>query len=166
MTKTPLQRNVERSFPALTTAGYLITSPSDRRYNCIAWAAGDDGNWWEPVQMLTSAPLGGYYWPQGIPLEYTLASYQRAFERQGYRVCQSSEMEDGYEKAAIFVDAAGTPTHAARQTDDGSWVSKLGQGPDIVHEELDGVEGVEYGRIRVILRRRIVENRPNPVVPY
>ncbi len=33
-------------FPNLKN--YQITSPKDYRYNCIAWAAGDTKNWWQP----------------------------------------------------------------------------------------------------------------------
>ena len=33
-------------FPNLKN--YQITSPADYRYNCVAWAAGDTKNWWQP----------------------------------------------------------------------------------------------------------------------
>lgn len=121
-----MQSRLEKNFPNLTSEEYEITSPVDPQYNCIAWAAGDNENWWEP-----DSP-GGYYWPPNIPREYTLASYQLAFRRQGYRPCGSGDVEEGYEKIAIFADDAGVPKHAARQTEDGRWTSKLGQGPDMV----------------------------------
>ena len=36
-----------RSFPRLSSEGFeIIDEPSDR-YNCIAYAAGDTGVWWD-----------------------------------------------------------------------------------------------------------------------
>jgi len=35
---------LEQLFPGLQITPYLVTSPRDRKYNCIAWAAGDDPN--------------------------------------------------------------------------------------------------------------------------
>lgn len=46
----------------------------------------------------------------------------------------------------------GTPTHAARQLENGKWTSKLGQLEDIEHE-LDGLVGDKYGIVVTILRR-------------
>ena len=35
-------------FPRLTPVNHTPTSPADRTYNCIAWAAGEAGRWWQP----------------------------------------------------------------------------------------------------------------------
>jgi hypothetical protein len=35
-------------FPRLRTDNHRITSPSSSRYNCIAWAAEDSSQWWQP----------------------------------------------------------------------------------------------------------------------
>jgi hypothetical protein len=87
---------IEALFPRLTPNNYEITSPKDGKYNCIAWAAGDNTSWWEPVQFVPGVPLGGFYWPSGLPREYTIDGYILAFERQGYRQCASA----GYEAVA------------------------------------------------------------------
>ena len=60
--------------------------------------------------------------------------------------------EAGFEKIAIFVDATGEPTHAARQMGSGMWTSKLGTAHDIAHT-LTGVAGRQYGRVGAIVKR-------------
>jgi hypothetical protein len=39
---------LEEISPGLAKSDYRITSPTDADSNCIAWAAGDSGNWWWP----------------------------------------------------------------------------------------------------------------------
>jgi hypothetical protein len=56
------------------------------------------------------------------------------------------------EKIAIFADATGSPTHAARQLTSGRWTSKLGEAEDIEHE-LRAIEGDIYGTVVAILKR-------------
>jgi len=33
--------HLESLFPGLRVSGYVVTSPEDIRYNCLAWAAED-----------------------------------------------------------------------------------------------------------------------------
>ncbi len=47
-------------FPNVDDYNAQITRPPSHRYNCMAWAAGDDLAWWEPD------PMGNYYWPDGV----------------------------------------------------------------------------------------------------
>ncbi len=137
--------NLESLFPNLKQAGYAITSEEDADYNCIAWAAGDSRQWWEPSP--------GLYWPPGATKEYTLAAYMQAFEIHGYVPCDNPEFEPGYEKIAIYVDDAGAPSHAARQTTSGKWTSKIGELEDIEHSSLSDLEGEAYGRVAQIMKR-------------
>lgn len=148
--------HVEAIFPRLAGTGYDITSPLDQKYNCIAWAAGDSSRWWQPL------PVGGYYWPEGIVRANTLESYELAFKRQGYRLCPDGTLEVEFEKVALYVDAGGVPTHAARQLPDGRWASKLGQGYDIEHDRPEDVGGTIYGEVTIFLRRKMNANRPHP----
>lgn len=145
---TASPRNLAEWFPKLASSPHRITSPSDRSYNCIAWAAGDTENWWEPDE----AELA--YWPTEVPREYSLDAYLRAFESIGFERCDSAELEPGFEKVAVFADQTG-PTHAAKQLADGRWSSKLGRFEDIEHEldALAGDDREEYGRIVQILAR-------------
>jgi hypothetical protein len=140
---------LEKIFPGLATSRYEITSPNDKKYNCIAWAAGDDRNWWEPDA------LNYCYWPKNISREYTLGAYIDAYGTIGYTRCGNGALEQGFEKIAIYVGASGLPSHAARQKVDGSWTSKIGQAVDISHETLDCLSGVEYGAIVAYLKRPI-----------
>ncbi len=64
-------------------------------------------------------------------------------------------LEAEFEKVAIYEDAQGKPTHMARQLDSGLWTSKLGEAWDIVHHALEGIEGQQYGRATLAMRRPI-----------
>lgn len=139
---------LQQSFPNLAGTEYHITSPEDRAYNCIAWAAGDMKHFWWPF------PPPYAYWPPGAPLVPTLSAFVAAFATLGYAPCDSAEYETGYEKVALFLDAQGVPLHAARQVADGRWTSKLGRSFDIEHV-LDGLAGTKYGTVGAVLCRRM-----------
>lgn len=140
--------DLESVFPQLSRSTYTITSPSTPEYNCIAWAAGDTERWWWPV-------AGSFaYWPSNVPVQETLAAFIQAFATLGFMPCDDSQIEQGYEKVALYVDLNGKPTHAARQLPNGRWTSKLGNIEDIEHE-LEGVTGSVYGSVAQILKRPI-----------
>ena len=143
------KHDVEESFPNLSKDGYSLTSPKTPEYNCIAWAAGDDGVCWWPD------PLFVCYWPSEIPRAETIEAFIKAYESLGYFLCENATLEDGFEKVAIYADPNGKPTHAARQLYSGNWTSKLGQSEDIKHTTLDGLVGGHYGSVAVILKRPI-----------
>ncbi len=138
--------------PGLRGKDWQITSPPDSRYNCIAWAAGDQSQWWWPA-----APLLGYYWPEGVDRVETLTAFVALFTLLGYSPCESAEFEPAQEKVAIFADPTGIPTHAARQLPGGRWTSKLGNMADIEHD-LQDVSGDLYGSVAQLMRRP----RPSP----
>ena len=77
-----------------------------------------------------------------------------AFATVGCSPCQGDELEAGYEKVALFADADGRPTHAARQLPNGNWTSKLGKAEDIQHRLRD-VEGVLYGVVVLVMKRPV-----------
>ena len=121
-----------------------MTSPEDEGYNCVAWAAGDNRRFWQPVP--------GYYWPVDIQLMDVLGALILVFEGLGFAVCDGAALEPGYDKVALYGDG-GAYTHAARQTDDGGWTSKLGPWEDLGHAALCALEGTEYGRVEVYMHR-------------
>lgn len=143
----------EARFPNLTRGEYEVTSAETPDYNCIAHAAGKDDNWWWPDEPPS-------YWPPGHDKAETLEAFVKAYATVGFVVDfnQTSELEVGIEKVAIYVDADGVPTHAARQLTNGSWTSKLGEWEDIQHKTLKAMEddglGLGYGKVAVILRRK------------
>ena len=126
-----------------------LTSPPSPEYNCIAWAAGEDDRWWWPV--------GGYYWPVGAATTETIDAFVEAYATLGFALCEGTELEPFWEKIALYVDSRGTPTHAARQLEDGQWASKLGSDVDVEHETPDEVTTLPgcqiYGRTEVFMRR-------------
>lgn len=134
-------------FPGLATTTYQLTSPATDKYNCIAWAAGDDGFWWWP----------GRFWPKDVPAAVTRLAFIKAFVDRGYEECATADLEQGFEKVCLYLKL-GRPTHAARQLPNGVWTSKLGKGFDISHE-LDGLRGTKYGHPGVYMKRSL------PAVP-
>jgi hypothetical protein len=148
----------EGVFPGLRKGDYHVTSAEDPDYNCIAHAADKtDAPWW-PVAEGTE----GVFWPKGVDRKETLACFIAAYATEGYSPCDSPEPEDGFEKVALYVDAAGVPTHAAKQLPWGSWTSKLGDWEDIEHKRLASLEGGSdhsaYGKVAQVLKRP----RPQP----
>ena len=138
-------------FPRLSRRNHTVTSNETDEYNCVAWAAGDDENWWWP--------LPDYYWPSGIPRESTLSAFAQAYQTLGYEVCVDDSIEQGFEKIAIYAlpDTPPTPTHVARQLPNGRWTSKLGSWEDIEHREPGSLEGIThqyaYGYAQTFMRR-------------
>jgi hypothetical protein len=156
---TEARDQLHRELPSLATASWHIKSPLDTNYQCIAWAAcRTDRAWWP-----WDHPR--YYWPPGfrkfpvysaVPVD----SFAELFEKKfGYRRCQSSAFEFGYQKVVIYANALGV-THMARQHFWGlGWLSKLGDEEDILHSQLADVEGdiapmaQQYGRVAQIMKR-------------
>jgi len=138
--------SLEELFPRLLPGAYQITSPAHDRYNCIAWAAGDTSIWWWPINV------PNVYWPSGVPKEESLDAFLLAFASLGYEACEGEQLEQGFEKIALFADAEGVPSHAARQLLNGRWASKLGAMEDIEHP-LHDLEGELYGTVVRIVKR-------------
>jgi hypothetical protein len=141
------REQVEDQIPRLAGTSYRITSPRSVDYNCFAWAAGDSKRVWSPV-MLGS----GVHWPPGIPALLSLSGVIDAYRITGFEQCETADLEQGYEKIAIFV-VGGDPRHAARQLPNGAWTSKLGEHVDIEHAEVTSVGGEFYGEPAVYMRR-------------
>jgi hypothetical protein len=136
---------IEAAFPALTARKYEVTSPATFDYNCIAYAAGDEVNWWWPD------PMNVAHWPAKAPREETIEAFVEAFRLLGYELSPDDAPRDGFEKVAIFA-LGQLPTHAARLHRGGYWISKLGVSEDIRHD-LKDLEGDVYGRVVCVLQR-------------
>jgi hypothetical protein len=133
-------------FPGLAYSYFKVTSPEEPRYNCIAFAAGDDKEWWWPDIYS--------YWPPNVPREETIGSFIEAFTTLGYTSCQDGNYENGFIKIAIFVDDNGVPTHAALQLSKGNWISKCGELEDIEHD-LNALCGpsLAYGTVEHYMKK-------------
>jgi hypothetical protein len=142
---------IEQAFPGLRGTGYIVTSPQDDTYNCIAWAACDTTAWWWPDEP--DRPESAY-WPPGVARQETLEAFCQALATRGYEVCNDDRPEAGYEKVAVFA-LAGVPKHAARQLPSGRWTSKLGPMEDIEHA-LHDLTGMVYGSVALVMRRSLM----------
>jgi len=136
-------------FPRLESLGYEETSSPTDEYNCLAFAAGIDDEWWEPNRGV---------WPEGIGEEDSLANLIEVYRRYGYECCADGKLEAGYYKIVLYGIEHGGYTsyeHAARLGNDGRWYSKLGPDEDIAHASIEAVEGPLYGRALQYMRRAI-----------
>jgi len=149
-----VSRPLDRLFPQLTTEGYEVTSPESPRYNCIAWALGQVDAWWWPD------PMEQGYWPEGVVRQDTLEAFIEVFGTYGFSLCEHQDLEPGHEKIAIYVNAAGKPTHVARQLSSGRWTSKLGRLEDIEPMTPESLSGSTYGSVRAILKGRAESTVP------
>lgn len=142
-------------FPNSVNEFLIETSADDQTYNCIAWAYGISDKWFWPDNNLYS------YWPPTVPNEENVSAFIQLFGEVGYEECQDGDTEPGYEKIAIYTDANGIPTHAARQLPNGRWTSKLGYNIDIEHS-IFSLDGGFYGNATVFMKRE----RPAQVPPF
>jgi hypothetical protein len=138
-------------FPNLEHEVFCAESERTDEYNCIAWAADDPDNWWEP----TLDPMDAY-WPIKWRA-YHKNCYIQAFQVEcKYDVCATDfSLEPGYEKVALYLDVNERPTHMARQLSSGIWTSKLGKAWDILHQTPQGLEDSRYGNAVIVMRRPI-----------
>ena len=132
-------------FPRLARGNFRVTSPKDSAYNCVAWAAGATGAWWDHLDG---------YWPENVKRGGSITAYVDVFVSLGFEQCATPEYEPGFEKVAVFGNG-GQFTHAARQLPSGLWTSKLGSLEDIEHQDLDSVSIPDYGRPVQFLRRAV-----------
>jgi hypothetical protein len=141
-----------RDLPYLTGDTCEVTSKASRQYNCIAWAAGENTDWWWPD------PMGVGRWPASAPRVVSVDAFVQAYETLGYKLCYDNSLETGLEKVAIFgktnpADGSVIPTHAALQLKSGEWTSKLGALEDICHKTLEAAEGPLYGKALYYMSR-------------
>lgn len=122
-------------------------SSATPQYNCIAWAYGTNTNRFWPN-------IYGYYWPPEISNSCDINSFKELFNSIGYVECEDGNLENGFIKVAIFIDNFGTPTHAARQLQNGYWTSKLGMYEDICHT-IEGMSNGCYGSVAVFMKKTI-----------
>lgn len=141
---------IEDLFPNLVSEGYRGNSVPDAAYNCIAFAAGDFRRVWDGFGC-----GDGSFWPDGAIQGVSIVQLVGAFRAEGFEVCSNGNPEDGSEKVVLYVDDEYEWTHAARLRPDGWWESKVGELEDILHKTPRALEGTEYGRAFVYLKRSL-----------
>ena len=145
------RQTLAAAFPRLAREAYQIVGEPTRRFNCIAYAAGDTNEWWEPT--------GGRYWPDHATRTQRIEGLVEVFGGLDYEQCGDSGLEAGYEKVALY-ETHGGFTHAALQTPNGRWRSKMGQGPLIEHLSPESLAGGPYGSPTIHMRRQVSEDSP------
>lgn len=145
MSAEPLGALVRALHPGLLEGEYLVTSPKDPVYNCVAHALGQDDHWWAP------GGFPGSDWPDGIDQSETLDAWIQFFRLYGFVPTNSADFEDEMEKVAIYTVGAEA-THVAVQLDNGRWSSKLGSLQDIEHQ-LAALEDSRYGSVALVMSR-------------
>jgi hypothetical protein len=132
-------------FPNSNNNNFIIKSPVDNNYNCIACAYGTNQCRMWPNKI-------GFYWPQNVPNAEDINSFIFLFESIGYEKCTDGLYEEGYEKVGLY-EKNNLPTHAVRQIDTNWWITKLGIHHDIIHTE-EALKDDEYGNITCYLKRK------------
>ena len=137
---------IQLRFPNLALPDFDITSDIDYCYNCFAWAGG-----FADLNMQPSTnPI--YGWLTG-EIGEALDNFEKQFEYLGYKEkTHTAEYEEGFDKIAFYVKGVEVQ-HASRQLENGWWTTKLGPKEDITHKTLEGLEGEEYGKVGMILKR-------------
>jgi hypothetical protein len=158
---TDIQKIEDVHFPALKGGkGYEPKSKATIEYNCLAWALGIDWTRYDPAPHCP-----GYYWFPNVEREWTLKAIRKLVEFHDYKVCDSYELEDAYEKVVFYIDDDGVPQHFARQLSNGKWTSKLGELNDIEHDSLDSLIVPDYGKPQLVLKRRRREGGASVKIP-
>jgi hypothetical protein len=88
-----------------------------------------------------------------VPDDGTIKGAIVAYRTLGYEPCEDGSHESDHEKIALYAAEDDDLLHAARQRADGWWTSKLGELTDIGHRTPEEVESVDYGSIKLFLRR-------------
>lgn len=136
-----------KAFPKLSSEDIEFVGEPTNRYNCIAYAAGDTTKPWIHYEE--------HYWPPHATRSDNIQSLVEVFAGLGFEQCQDSSVEDNYEKVALY-EQQGEWQHAAIQTPNGRWRSKMGIGPVIEHRSPESLSGGMYGDATVYMRRALV----------
>jgi hypothetical protein len=101
--------------------------------------------------MLT---LPGFYWPPGAIRGQSIDALVSAYETLGYEICSGADLEDGYEKVALYVNQFGSWEHIAKQEEDGWLSSKLRNLEYIRYPTALAVSSADYRQVMYFMRRR------------
>ena len=138
-----MDEHFREHFPSLTDVTSKRTSDPDDRYNCIAWAFGDNQRFWWPSPRA--------YWP----MDCTGRTVKQAFEEwlafDGWLLSDDNSYKSELAKIALY-ELNGRPTHASRLLPCNLWTSKLGKSLDLAHQLAD-LEGPLYGMVAGVYQK-------------
>lgn len=132
------------AFPKLSSEDFEIVERASEQYNCIAYAAGDTSKWWDHNK--------NHHWPAHATRSNSIESLKEVFVGLGFEQCHDSSTENGYQKVALY-EEQGVWKHAAIQTPEGRWRSKMGKGPVIEHRSPESLADGQYGNVTSYMRR-------------
>jgi hypothetical protein len=125
------------AFPKLLSNFEVLAGPGQgKMYNCIAHSLGYHDRWVNPITSRGANKL---------------ASMDALYAKQGYKRISHLDyrVQAGHQKVVVYakVSKGGITevTHAAIQSRDGSWTSKLGRNALIRHLFPEDLAGGEYG---------------------
>ena len=152
-----IKKTVINIFPKLAKdKDFEITSQESQNYNCIAWAYMLTNRWMWPNTGEHVFLDGVDYWPSDEILDCDVSHFIKAFELQGYSVCETCKFDPKYRQIALYVKANSTEcTHAARELGNGFWTSKLGPYVDIQHGTPYTIENKDYGEVYCFMRKNL-----------
>lgn len=139
--KNPDQRkqfgnDLKGAFPNLGET-YEVLAPAANNYNCIAHTLGVNDEWVDPKTGSKENPL---------------SEMDKMYEKIGYTRTKSLDTSFDTTKKKIVVYATKNPdgsikeiTHGAIQDNNGTFESKLGDGPLIRHTTPEALNGAAYG---------------------
>jgi hypothetical protein len=127
-----------RHFPQLSDDNHHVTSAEETRYNCVAWAMGDQGRrWW-------SGRGKGWYWPTAAETD-SVETFVDMLQTKGYERLAGGLDDAPGSRVALYADR-GAVKHMAREVEPNWWTSKLAAGFDLRHR-LDALERSLYGEV-------------------
>ena len=136
---------LNKLWPNLSDTNFELTSEVTSRYNCVAWAVGNDK---EVIDLSLDEDEEPILYP-----DLTCLTYIEYFEKEGFELCETPDWEADYEKIALFEKDGKTFEHVARQIQENLWTSKLGEWEDIEHISLEALKSQGYGVPAWYMRR-------------
>ncbi len=154
-----IRKIVINIFPKLALdKDFKITSKATPDYNCIAWAFNYEDRWMQPPYLGKPNLDSVVWWPPEVPEGMEIDCLIKAFEKDGYVLCDTFEHEEGFRKVALYVDEEKQKwTHAAREKRDTTWTSKLGTNVDIQHGTPYTIENDDYGTVHCFMKKECEE---------
>ncbi|MBT93221.1 MAG: hypothetical protein CMA60_00135 [Euryarchaeota archaeon] len=132
-----LLRTYRNQFPGLTVE---IVERFDNSFNCIAWTIGVRDRWvWNEIDLNMDGTS-------------SFSEFVAFYARHGLAPTSIEAEADvaifGFEKNGV-IDVK----HGARRESSGMWLSKMGQGGIIRHDNLRVFQGSPYGDLLLMFRR-------------
>jgi len=150
---------LELDFRGLRGVKWRLTSKRTNRYNCFAWAIGENHR---RIDVING------HWPNDLPRDDSIETLVRVFMAKGYSVCteeQGRSFDPGFNTIVLYnqdrlVDLGQSTeriihegTHAAKLLPNGTWSSKLGPDEDISHPTPEAIGGPCYGEPLIFMRK-------------